>query len=109
MEHRMVNTLGDLIAALDRPGVAEGVLATFDVALAARIEARAAEVSMSASDFAAGAVHAFIEQADDDLWFQLMTVIRKSEDPGLSAVQAILRWTVTEPEAEGGGSSHNVR
>jgi hypothetical protein len=109
MEHRMVNTLGDLIAALDRPGVAEGVLTDLDAALAARIEARAAEVSMSTSDFAAGAVHAFIEQADDDLWFQLMTVIRKSEDPGLSAVQAILRWTVTEPEAEAGGSSHNAR
>lgn len=95
----MGNTLGDLIAALDRPGVAEDVLVTLDAALAARIETRAAEVSMSTSDFAAGAVRAFVEQGDDDLWFQLMTVIRKSEDPGLSAVQTILRWAVTVPEA----------
>jgi len=54
---------------------------------------------MSTSDFAAGAVRAFVEQGDDDLWFQLMTVIRKSEDSGLSAVQTILQWAVTVSEA----------
>jgi len=42
-------------------------------------------------------VRAFVEQADDDLWFQLLTVMRKSDDPGLAAVQAILRWVAAGP------------
>jgi hypothetical protein len=50
---------------------------------------------MSVEAFVSGAVHEFVERADDDLWFQLMTVIRKSEDPGLAAVQTILRWVIT--------------
>jgi hypothetical protein len=51
---------------------------------------------MPVTDFVAGAVRDFLESADDDLWFQLLTVIRKSNDPGLSAVQTILMWVVTE-------------
>jgi hypothetical protein len=37
-----------------------------------------------------------MERADDDLWFQLLTYIRKADDPGLVAVQTILHWVVTE-------------
>jgi len=50
---------------------------------------------MSVGDFSAGAVRAFLDEADDDLWFQLLTLVRKSDDPGLVAVQTILRWVVT--------------
>ena len=89
-------TLGDLIAHLDRPGVASGVLTTLDPGIRGRIEERAASASMAVADFAAGAVREFIERGDDDLWFQLLTVIRKSDDPGLAAVQTILTWVVTE-------------
>ncbi len=88
--------LGDLIAQLDRPGVAAGVLTTLDPAVIQRIEQRAADAAMTTADFAAGAVRAFIDSADDDLWFQLLTVIRKADDPGLVAVQTILTWVVTE-------------
>jgi hypothetical protein len=87
--------LGDLIAALERPEVVADVLSTLDPELAAKVAERSARASMSLGDFAAGAVRAFLDEADDDLWFQLLTVIRKSEDPGLSAVQTILRWVVT--------------
>jgi hypothetical protein len=86
--------LGDLIAALDRPEVISNVLATLDPELAANLAERAARVSMSVGDFSAGAVRAFLDEADDDLWFQLVTVMRKSEDPGLAAVETILRWVV---------------
>ena len=88
--------LGDLIAQLDRPGVAAGVLATLDPGVIEQIERRAAAVSMAVADFAAGAVREFMERGDDDLWFQLLTIIRKSDDPGLVAVQTILGWIVTE-------------
>jgi hypothetical protein len=89
-------TLGDLIAHLDRPGVAAGVLTTLEPGLRARIEERAAESSIAVADFAAGAVREFIERGDDELWFQLLTIIRQSDDPGLAAVQTILAWVVTE-------------
>ena len=86
--------LGDMIAALERPEVVAEVLSTLHPELAVKMAERAERASMSVSDFSAGAVRAFLDEADDDLWFQLLTLIRKSEDPGLSAVQTILRWVV---------------
>ncbi len=86
--------LGDLIAAMERPEEVAGVLSTLHPELAAKVAERAAQASMSVGDFSAGAVRAFLDEADDDLWFQLLTLIRKSEDPGLEAVQTILRWVV---------------
>jgi hypothetical protein len=88
--------LGDLIAQLDRPGVAASVLSTLDPGVIGQIERRAAAASMAAPDFAAGAVREFIERGDDELWFQLLTIIRKSDDPGLAAIQTILMWAVRE-------------
>jgi len=88
--------LGELIAQLDRPDVTAGVLTTLDPRIAAQLERRAAAASMTVADFAAGAVREFVEHADDDLWFQLITIVRKSDDPSLTAVQTILTWVVTE-------------
>lgn len=90
--------LGDLIAQLHRSELCTGVLATLDPAIHEQLARRAAAASMTAVDFAAGAVRAFVERADDDLWFQLLTIIRKADDPGITAVQTILRWTVVEQE-----------
>ena len=91
--------LGDIIAMLDRPGVAAAVLSTLDPLTVLQIEQRAAAEAMSVADFAAGAVREFVERAEDDLWFQLLTIIRKAEDPSLAAVQTILRWVVTDRHA----------
>jgi hypothetical protein len=90
--------LGDLIAQLNNPLVCARVLETLDPATARQLERRAEDVSMTVAEFAAGAVREFVEHAEDDLWFQLLTVIRKSEEPGLAAVQTILRWVVTEKQ-----------
>ena len=87
--------LGDLIATLDRPDVAVAVLTTLAPPIMLQIEQRAAAEFMSVADFAAGAVREFVERADDDMWFELLTIIRKAEDPGLAAVQTILRWVAT--------------
>lgn len=84
--------LGDLIANLDRPDVAAEVLTTLDPVVAVQIERRAAAEAMAVADFAAGAVRDFVERADDKLWLQLLTVMRNAEDPGLAAIQSILRW-----------------
>ena len=88
--------LGDLIAHLDRPNVAAAVLATLDPIVATRIERRAAAAAMAVADFAAGAVRDFVERADDEQWFQLLTIMRKAENPGLAAIQAILGWTAAD-------------
>ncbi|HXT80165.1 MAG TPA: hypothetical protein VN702_11410 [Acetobacteraceae bacterium] len=88
--------LGDLIAQLDRPDIAATVLATLEPGIKEQVAQRAADWSMTEADFAAGAVRAFIDEADDDLWFQLLTIIRKSDEPGLAAVRTILTWVVTE-------------
>ena len=84
--------LGELIAGLDRPEIVHSVLATLALPLREELQRRAVAAGMTLEDFAAGAVHEFVESADDELWFQLLTVMRKSEDPGLAAVQTILRW-----------------
>ncbi len=88
--------LGELIAQLDRPDVANGVMGTLPFDVVRQIERRATAAAMPVADFVAGAVREFLESAADDQWFQLLTIIRKSNDPGLSAVQTILTWVVTE-------------
>ena len=89
--------LGDLIANLNSPGVAVAVLQTLDPVLAAQIEKRAAAEAMTPAEFVTGAVRDFVERAGDDLWFQLLTVMRKAEDPGIAAIHAILQWVATAP------------
>jgi len=89
--------LGDLIAGLDRPEVIEAVLATLAPPVRQRLEVRAADASMTVADFAAGAVREFVDYAGDDLWFQMLTAMRQADDPGIVAVQTILRWVV-EPK-----------
>ncbi|MGH7106780.1 MAG: hypothetical protein ACREF0_12380 [Acetobacteraceae bacterium] len=93
--------LGDLIKELDRPDVSAGVVATLDPEIAGQIERRASAASMTVAAFVAGAVREFVDTAGDDLWFQLLTTIRKADDPGTVAVQTILRWVVVEQEVRG--------
>jgi hypothetical protein len=95
-EEQKCDVLGELIAQLDRPDVANGVMATLHPDVARQVERRAAAASTPVADFIAGAVREFLERADDDLWFQLLTIVRKSDEPGLAAVQTILQWVVTE-------------
>jgi hypothetical protein len=91
--------LGDLIANLNRHGVVAALLTTLDPTLAAQIENRAAAEGMTPADFVTGAVRDFVERADDNLWFQLLTIMRKAEEPGLAAIHAILQWVVGECRA----------
>lgn len=88
--------LGDLIAKLDRPELASAILDTLDPELAAAIALRAKASSMTNAEFVAGAVRTFVDSADDDLWFQLLTIMRKANDPGLAALRTILSWVETE-------------
>jgi hypothetical protein len=62
--------LGELIARLDRPDVANSIVATLPSDVARQIELRAEAASLSVADFVVGAVREFLDGADDDLWFQ---------------------------------------
>ena len=86
--------LGTLIAQLEQPHVLETVLASMAPDQRARLEQRAAKFSTPVAEFAAGAVREFVDRADDELWFQLLTIIRNAEDPGPVAVQTILDWVI---------------
>lgn len=92
--------LGDLIAQIDQPSVAARMIDTLDPDLQVQFAKRAAAAAMSPPDFAAGAVREFMDGAGDDLWFQLLTIMRKADDPGLAAIQTILEWVITEPPAK---------
>jgi hypothetical protein len=72
------------------------VLATLDPNVAAQIERRAAAAAMITPDFIAGAVREFMDRADDELWLQLLTIMRNAENPGLAAIQAILGWVAAD-------------
>ena len=88
--------LGELIAQLDQPDVAAGVLTTLDPRIARQLERRADAASMTWRILPQVRFANSFEHADDDLWFQLLTIVRKSDDPSLTAVQTILTWVVAE-------------
>ena len=88
--------LGQVIDGLGRPELVAGLLARLDPGLVEALATRAEAAAMDLPVFVSGAVRAFADSADDELWFQLLTVIRKAEDPGLAAVEQILEWVVTE-------------
>jgi hypothetical protein len=91
--------LGDLIAKLDQPGIAMAVLSSLNTNLVEEVGRQAAAASMTPADFVAGAVREFVERGDDDLWFQLLTVIRRAEDPSFDAIRTILEWVVEAGKA----------
>jgi len=93
--------LGSLIASLDDPNAAMAVIAAIDEpALVARLVATADASGRSPADIVGSAVRNFLETATDDLWTQLIGIMNRAQDPGLSAMRAILEKTL--PDAEGG-------
>ncbi|MCT9000515.1 hypothetical protein [Chelativorans intermedius] len=90
---------GDLIARLDHPEVAAKTLAALDdAALEATIRAYATARDITAADCMAGIVRGFLDQADDDVWLQLVGIMGRSKDPGLAALHAILRHWASQAE-----------
>ena len=88
--------LGDLISQLDQQAVSADVLTTLDPEIADSVIRRAGSLSMSPADFVAGAVREFVDHADDSQWAQLLTHMKTADDPGLTAVQVILVWVVSD-------------
>lgn len=86
---------GDLIAHLHRPEVAAAALDSLpDPDLVSRVEAAAEAAGLETPDFVAALVRGFMDHADDDRWLQMVGVMGRSEEPGLAALEAILRQGV---------------
>lgn len=84
--------LGTLIMRLSEPGTAEETLvAAGDLPLLAALSDAAERLNLSAGEFAALAVHRFVERADDQDWLQLNVVMNRTGEPGLDVLRAILR------------------
>lgn len=83
--------LGKLIASLDDPNVAMRLLAALDEpALLSRLGVAAEESGRLPADIVGSAVRNFMETAPNDLWNQLISIMNRAEDPGLTAMRAIL-------------------
>ncbi len=84
-------TLGDF---LGDTGVAERLapwLAVADADLAARLEAAATAVGQTVPDFARATMAAFVAEADDERWTNLVSAARDATDPALACLAAVLR------------------
>lgn len=91
---------GDLIAHLHRPEVAAAALDSLpDPDLVSRVEAAAEAAGLETPDFVAALVRGFMDHADDDRWLQMVGVMGRSEEPGLAALEAILRQGVESPSS----------
>lgn len=93
--------LGALIASLDDPAVASGlVVALGDPSLEARVAAAAAASGRAPAEIVAAAVRGFFDTASDDQWMQLVGIMNRAADPGLATLRAVLSAAL--PEAETG-------
>jgi hypothetical protein len=83
--------LGNLIATLDDPKAVTALLAALDEpTLLTRVAIAAEESGWLPADIVASAVRKFMDTASDDLWTQLIGIMNRAEDPGLTAMRAIL-------------------
>lgn len=83
--------LGQLIADLDRPETMFALVAALDAPdLLTRIGRAAEAEGRTPSTYLATSVRDFVDEATDDTWMQLVSVMNKADDPSLAAMRAIL-------------------
>lgn len=89
--------LGQLLTSLDDPMVAIGVLVALnEPSLSERVTAVAGATGHTPADVITSTVRDFLDTASDDHWLQLVGIMNRAEDPGLSAVRAILNKALPE-------------
>lgn len=92
--------LGNLIASLEDPRVAMGLVAAFDEpVLLTRLAAAADASGRLPAEIVGSAVRNFLDTATDDHWTQLIGLMNRAEDPGLAAMRAILEKSLPAVKA----------
>ena len=84
-------SLGDMLADEDTLVGAEAWLAVADPALAERTAQAAAKAGLGVQDFGRESMAAFVAEASDERWTQLISAAQDAEDPALAAIAQILR------------------
>lgn len=84
-------TLGDLVSDAAAASRVEPWLAVSDPELGARVAEAAAAAGEEVSEFVRQAVAAFVADADDGRWTQLVSTAQGAEDAALAAISQILR------------------
>lgn len=87
--------LGDLLGDSAIAARAEAWLADADPALAERVAKAAETAETSIQDFVRQAVDAFVAEAQDERWTQLISAVQDADDPALAAIRQILRSQLT--------------
>ena len=91
--------LGKLIDDLDDPNVVLDLVAALDASdLLARIGRAAEADGLTPSTYLATSVRAFVDEASDDTWLQLVGIMNRAEDPSLAAMRAILEAVLPADE-----------
>lgn len=91
-------SFGDLLS--DRDAVAERVepwLDQVDAELAESVRTVAAKSQTSMADLVRDQITAFVRDADDERWTQLISAAQGAEDPALACVRAILKAQLEPP------------
>ena len=83
--------LGKLIDDLDDPNVVLDLVAALEAPdLLTRIGRAAEAEGGTPPAYLAASVRAFVDEASDDIWLQLVGIMNRAEDPSLAAMRAIL-------------------
>jgi hypothetical protein len=92
--------LGNLIASLEDPRVAMGLVAAFDEpVLLTRLAAASEASGRLPAEIVGSAVRNFVDTASDDHWTQLIGLMNRAKDPGLAAMRAILEKSLPAAKA----------
>ncbi|TPN51515.1 hypothetical protein [Mesorhizobium sp. B1-1-7] len=92
--------LGNLIASLEDPRVAMGLVEAFDEpVLLTRLAAAAEASGRLPAEIVGSAVRNFLDTASDDHWTQLIGLMNRAKDPGLAAMRAILEKSLPAAKA----------
>lgn len=83
--------LGDMLDDAQVVARAEAWLAAADPTLASRASQAAQALDISVQEFVRQSVGAFVADASDERWTQLLSAAQGDEDPALAAVRHILR------------------
>jgi peptidyl-prolyl cis-trans isomerase C len=88
-------TLGDLVSDAAAVARVEPWLAASDPALGRRVAEAAEAAGEGVAEFVRLAVAAFVAEADDERWTQLVSTAQGAEDSALAAISQILRSKLT--------------
>ena len=93
--------LGKLIDDLDDPNVVLDLVAALDAPDLLTRTGRAADAEgLTPSTYLATSVRAFVDEASDETWLQLVGIMNRAEDPSLAAMRAILEAVLPVDEGE---------